>query len=864
MKVKKIICIIFFIILWAVLMTSFNIVRAENELGDIPEKYDLRDYIDITVKNQGTNDVCVPTSQSTVLETYFKMKKLTGEINTDYDKLEFSMLAKDKIIQIDEANEVIKNFYKGTDKEYIENEDDLLKLTDENKNKDLRLEMEKIVPKYQLIGSYDAPDRWLNFKAILKEKYNDKIIYRNSNMEEMSLDEMTTIRNEYKQHIMENGAIRATINSQSIKSSELNGEIKVCNSKEKILDHSVAIIGWDDNFSKLNFPESDRPINDGAYIVQNSWGKSWSDNGIFYISYEDVNVENNPDGILGISKSNFEESDKDAPKIDIEESDSNVILRVSDQNGIGLDYFKYMYVDLAVNPDIDDSNWIIIRDSNKVVLDKEDKKNIWVYAVDKNGNAVKNVNGNTIYNDQYIASKYYISYSQEEDGIAVLQVKAMEGSLDHEIKLKCTTISDDDFEKNHIIDGNIYKCNISKLGTHVINVYEVIDGKEVWAGFTTVTVEEIAPCNKDIEPEITILEVVGINGLEDRAKIIIESEEKPYKIKSIMLMNLKTGLDIIIENPIDGKAEFEITENGKYGIEITNSIGNSTATIVRIDDISKYYLKDKTKPELVNFEVTKIEGANNKVNVTIEARDLESGIKNIGLEYRGDVSKKDPVDGKAQFEVTDSGVYYIVIENKAGLRIIKELNISADLFKKNEDKKEDVEYLYKIIEGENQTYNNSNLKIILDAPVEELISVTINNNKLNESNYTVEKGSTIITLKKEYLDTLKPGKYILVANYGNGKSVETSFIIPKTEGEKDENNDTMPEEKDENNDVPSEGEDKREDTKVDENSIGEDNTVANKSIPQTGVFPKAILVMVSVIGICVYITHRKYRKIIIK
>lgn len=50
-------------------------------------------------------------------------------------------------------------------------------------------------------------------------------------------------------------------------------------------DHEVTIVGWDDNFSKDNFIT--KPTNDGAWIVKNSRGTSFGDNGFFYISYED-------------------------------------------------------------------------------------------------------------------------------------------------------------------------------------------------------------------------------------------------------------------------------------------------------------------------------------------------------------------------------------------------------------------------------------------------------------------------------------------------------------------------------------------------------------------------------------------------
>ena len=52
-------------------------------------------------------------------------------------------------------------------------------------------------------------------------------------------------------------------------------------------NHAVTIVGWDDNYSRDNFYFGSYAEGDGAWIVKNSWGPSWGEDGYFYVSYYD-------------------------------------------------------------------------------------------------------------------------------------------------------------------------------------------------------------------------------------------------------------------------------------------------------------------------------------------------------------------------------------------------------------------------------------------------------------------------------------------------------------------------------------------------------------------------------------------------
>lgn len=131
----------------------------------------------------------------------------------------------------------------------------------------------------------------------VKTQVNDIITFTSTSVTE----DNTEIIKQMKEHIKNYGAITAQVHSANYYSGSpiYNAETSAayCNSTSYKIDHSVAIVGWDDNFAKENFVKENRPTNNGAWIVKNSWGTSTGDKGYVYISYEDVNIYKNLTGI---------------------------------------------------------------------------------------------------------------------------------------------------------------------------------------------------------------------------------------------------------------------------------------------------------------------------------------------------------------------------------------------------------------------------------------------------------------------------------------------------------------------------------------------------------------------------------------
>lgn len=85
-----------------------------------------------------------------------------------------------------------------------------------------------------------------------------------------------------KQAILDHGAVACGINMlvQYYNKNQYSYNCQTAGG-----NHAVTIVGWDDSYSRNNF--NVKPSSDGAWIVKNSYGPEFGDQGYFYVSYED-------------------------------------------------------------------------------------------------------------------------------------------------------------------------------------------------------------------------------------------------------------------------------------------------------------------------------------------------------------------------------------------------------------------------------------------------------------------------------------------------------------------------------------------------------------------------------------------------
>lgn len=103
-------------------------------------------------------------------------------------------------------------------------------------------------------------------------------------------------RNQIKSMIKAYGSVAVSYYSPTTLEDQKRfyGENKTayfCSDPTKYANHAVAIVGWDDQYSRDLFGTENRPKNNGAWIIKNSWGTQEGKNGYTYISYEDYSLE---------------------------------------------------------------------------------------------------------------------------------------------------------------------------------------------------------------------------------------------------------------------------------------------------------------------------------------------------------------------------------------------------------------------------------------------------------------------------------------------------------------------------------------------------------------------------------------------
>ena len=118
---------------------------------------------------------------------------------------------------------------------------------------------------------------------------------------------------------------------------------------------------------------------------------------------------------------------------------------------------------------------------------------------------------------------------------------------------------------------------------------------------------------------------------------------------------------------------------------------------------------------------------------------------------------------------------------------------------------------YQIIDGANSSWthdSDGNITIRGNGDFSKFTGVKVDGNLIDRSNYTAKEGSTIITLKASYLNTLSAGTNTVEILWTDG-SASTTFTIKANTSDNSNNNQNDNNNSDSSDDKPSSGTDKK-------------------------------------------------------
>lgn len=364
------------------------------------------------------------------------------------------------------------------------------------------------------------------------------------------------------------------------------------------------------------------------------------------------------------------------------------------------------------------------------------------------------------------------------------------------------------FDSNKMnVSGDIKATNV---GNYSITVSLKDTDNYEWKGGTTADLVlnwSITPAT----PDFTVpTDLTGVKGetlndvtIPDRftwndATVVLTAGTHTYKATytPVDTTNYKTITDIDIEVFVKDKFDVITSVDGGNGTITPSKIGvieNTKVAITFTPD--EGYMIDKVlvntvettvtgnKIELIVNEETEVKVSYKKIPFTITVKDVDGAT----ITPNGAVAVSYGED--KEFTITANSGYKLVkvlvdeVDKTADMvgDTLKLTNITSNINLEVVVEK----IVYEVTEGANQEYiitkdSEAKFKINADFRMFDGGKVYVDDELVDPNNYTAESGSTIITLKKEYVDKLSIGKHTLKVVFSDGGQATTIFNVVKT------------------------------------------------------------------------------------
>ena len=336
--------------------------------------------------------------------------------------------------------------------------------------------------------------------------------------------------------------------------------------------------------------------------------------------------------------------------------------------------------------------------------------------------------------------------------------------------------------------------------------YMQVDGDYGYTGNYTVTATvEVQAANQgpDILPAFSSNQMVtvGIGAFEDPHYVELGENDEFKNVTGTISYTLQdgtvftsnelkeylarqeSGKVITVDYAFSGDGEYaSFTDSGTLTFTMVSGVDNVSITI----DAPK---KGEALAEKENAAVTGTAGGSAvekeclvvkdvqwiDTSDTVAAADTEYTVRIIlatdrGVVFAGDINDITvKVNGN---EVASADKSISTDENTNELTVVYK-------FTKTEAEDDNKQPLYKFIEGANGSWtNNGNgtLTFRANGDFSKFTGVKIDGTLIDPKNYTAKSGSTIITLKADYLKTLSVGTHKLTVAYNDGEC-STNFVV---------------------------------------------------------------------------------------
>lgn len=254
---------------------------------------------------------------------------------------------------------------------------------------------------------------------------------------------------------------------------------------------------------------------------------------------------------------------------------------------------------------------------------------------------------------------------------------------------------------------------------------------------------------------------------EQTTKNYTQNDFKKLKMNILDALDNITPTNDVVEKNIDALKE---TLNSISTNKVLYSVEDIENIIHQYENITVEKEVDKADYTKVDEAIAKAEKLNKDDYVDFSG--VEAAIKAVEKDL--DITDQDKVDAMA-----------------------KAIEDAMKALEKKPDEKPTPENKYEIIDGKEVTFKQGEKPVFKsNAPIDKFKEVLLDGKVLDKANYTVEEGSTVVTLKAEFTETLSKGTHTLTIVSTDGQASTEFKVEEKTTAEEPvvPNDPTEPEE----------------------------------------------------------------------